>query len=224
MGEAGVTHARKFDEQSELAMSSLVWALSELESYAVARIVTKDGKDPTLVLLAPHIEPGFECLYDISLPFAEDVRQYQFPPLDKVITVTGQTMTKHRLLPTDDLNQAMSDYVDSMDLSTLAADDEGYVYPICQYYTLTNRYSDAEYAPIDETYNPTIHRTNNAVKHRAVYPEKPVPDTPAVLLRYASPPEDLTEKVQSRINDLIEKAEVKKGQYMKLAVIEVLAC
>jgi ATP-dependent DNA helicase 2 subunit 2 len=100
----------------------------ELESYAVARIVTKDGKDPLLVLLAPHIDPEIECLYDIPLPFAEDIRSYQFPPLDRVITVSGQTMTKHRFLPSDELNEAMSDYVDAMDLSGYGIDDEGQVF------------------------------------------------------------------------------------------------
>ena len=125
MGEACVTHAKKFDEKSELALSSLIWALTEVESYAVARIVTKDGKDPTLVLLAPHVEPELECLYDIPLPFAEDIRSYQFPPLDRVITVSGQTLSKHRFLPTEELNEAMSDYVDAMDLSSYGIDDEG---------------------------------------------------------------------------------------------------
>lgn len=125
MGDACITIPRKFDAKSALALSSLVWALSELESYAIARIVPKDGKDPLLVLLAPSIEPDMECLYDIPLPFAEDIRTYQFPPLDRVVTVTGQTLTKHRFLPTDELNEAMSDYVDAMDLSTYGIDDDG---------------------------------------------------------------------------------------------------
>jgi ATP-dependent DNA helicase 2 subunit 2 len=130
MGEVCITYARKFDAKSELALSSLIWALLELESYAIARLVTKDGKDPQLMLLAPHIEPDLECLYDVPLPFAEDVRSYQFPPLDRVITVSGQTLTKHRFLPSDELNEAMSDYVDAMDLSTYGIDDEGYE-PLC---------------------------------------------------------------------------------------------
>ncbi|KAM0346458.1 hypothetical protein ACHAPU_005523 [Fusarium lateritium] len=195
LGETCVTTARKFDAKSALAMSSLVWALSELESYAIARIVTKDGKDPLLVLLAPGMEPDMECLYDIPLPFAEDIRSYQFPPLDRVITVTGQTVTKHRLLPTDELADAMSDYVDAMDLSTYGMDDSG---------------DPVEYVPIDETFNPTIHRVNHAVKSRAVYPEKPVSDIPPTLLQFAQPPQDLLEKVQSKVDSLIEVADVKK--------------
>ncbi|KAH7170292.1 SPOC like C-terminal domain-containing protein [Dactylonectria macrodidyma] len=195
LGEVCVTTARKGDTKSEVALSSLIWAISELESYAVARIVPKDGKEPQLVLLAPNIEPDLECLYDIPLPFAEDIRSYQFPPLDRVITVTGQTLTKHRFLPTDELNDAMSDYVDAMDLSMYGIDDEG---------------NPAEYVPIEDTYNPSIHRINHAVKSRAIHPDMPIPETPSILLRFESPPEDLIERVQSRIDALIELAEVKK--------------
>lgn len=195
MGDVGILHARKFDEKSELAMSSLVWALMELESYAIARIVAKDGKDPQLLLLAPHIEPGLECLYDIPLPFAEDLRTYQFPPLDKVVTVTGQTLTEHRLLPTDELNKAMSDYVDAMDLSNFGTDEDG---------------NSAEFATIDESYNPTIHRTNYAIKQRAVHPDKALSEVPQILLQYTNPPESLIKKVQSHIDTLIQVAEIKK--------------
>ncbi|KAF4438468.1 ATP-dependent DNA helicase 2 subunit 2 [Fusarium austroafricanum] len=195
LGETCVTIARKFDAKSAIALSSLVWALSELESYAIARIVTKDGKDPLLVLLAPGMEPDMECLYDIPLPFAEDIRSYQFPPLDRVITVTGQTLAKHRLLPTDELNDAMSDYVDAMDLSTYGIDDTG---------------EPDEYASIDETFNPTIHRINHAVKSRAVYPGKPVSEIPSVLLRFSQPTEDLIGTVQRKVDALIEAADVKK--------------
>ncbi|KAF4445261.1 ATP-dependent DNA helicase 2 subunit 2 [Fusarium acutatum] len=195
LGETCVTVARKFDAKSALALSSLVWALSELESYAIARIVTKDGKDPLLVLLAPGVEPDMECLYDIPLPFAEDIRSYQFPPLDKVITVTGQTVTTHRLLPTDELSDAMSDYVDAMDLSTYGLDDKG---------------DPDEYASIDETFNPTVHRVNHAVKSRALHPDRPVPDVPSILLRFSHPTEDLIETVQRKVDALVEAADVKK--------------
>ncbi|KAM3438406.1 hypothetical protein NHJ13734_004178 [Beauveria thailandica] len=195
MGEVCVTHAKKFDEKSELAMSSLVWGLNELESYAIARLVTKDGKDPALVLLAPGLEPELECLYDVPLPFAEDVRAYKFPPLDKVVTVTGQTLTTHRLLPTEELTEAMGEYVDAMDLDSYGMDENG---------------EPAEFAPFDETYNPVIHRINNAVKQRAVHPDQPIDDIPSILLRYANPPQDLIDRVQDRIEDLIKEADVKK--------------
>jgi ATP-dependent DNA helicase 2 subunit 2 len=127
MGEAHVIIARKMDQKSQLALSSLIHALHELDTYAVARIVTKDMKEPQLVVLIPNIEHDFECLYDVPLPFAEDVRNFQFPPLDRVITTSGATLTKHRNLPNDALNQAMSDYVDAMDISEYGKGDDGFV-------------------------------------------------------------------------------------------------
>jgi ATP-dependent DNA helicase 2 subunit 2 len=127
LGEAGIIVAQKFNEKAELALSSLINALYELESYGVARLIPKDGANPLLVLLvpSPKLESDTECLYDIPLPFAEDIRSYQFPPLDKVITLHGGVLTKHRLLPNDQLKEAMSDFVDAMDLSTFGTDDDG---------------------------------------------------------------------------------------------------
>jgi ATP-dependent DNA helicase 2 subunit 2 len=131
MGDTGVTIAARYDVRSQLALSSLIHALDETESYAVARYVVKDMKEPLLVLLAPDVEG--KCLYDVPLPFAEDIRSYQFPPLDRVVTVSGSTVTKHRFLPGDNLSKAMSDYVDAMDVSSYAVDDDGYVVKIPEY-------------------------------------------------------------------------------------------
>ncbi|KAK0623545.1 SPOC like C-terminal domain-containing protein [Immersiella caudata] len=197
MGEVGIVAAQRQNDESELALSALIRALHELESFAVARYVQKDGAQPQLFLLKPNpgIEDPFECLYDVPLPFAEDVRTYQFPPLDKVLTLTGHILTEHRLLPTADLNKAMSDYVDAMDLSKLGADDEG---------------NPTEYAPIDESYNPIIHRLNQAIRARAVHPDEPIGPPAGILLRFSKPPEKLLDDAKSEIRALIDAAEVKK--------------
>ena len=108
-----------------MALSSFIHALFELENYAVARLVTKDGKDPLVVLLAPSIEADYECLLDVQLPFAEDIRSYKFPPLDRVVTISGKEIRVHRNLPNEKLQDAMSEYVDSMDLAKFGRDDDG---------------------------------------------------------------------------------------------------
>ncbi|KAI1854810.1 hypothetical protein JX266_000928 [Neoarthrinium moseri] len=195
-GESCFTVAQKNSTADSMKLSSLIHSLHELESYALARLVVKDGKDPILVLLAPHIDPDFECLYDVPLPFAEDVRHYPFPPLDKVITVNNKTLTKHRYLPSQDLEETMSEYVDAMDISTYALDDEGE--------------RTFEYAAVDDTYSPSLHRINQVVRHRAIHPDKPVPPIPHILLKYAQPDRDLVEAAKTRLDDLIETAEVKK--------------
>jgi len=112
-------------EKAVIAMSSFVHALYELESYAVARLVTKDGKDPSLILLAPSIQADYECLFEIELPFAEDMRSYKFPPLDRIMTISGKVIKEHRNLPNQALKDAMDDFVDQMDISTYEKDEDG---------------------------------------------------------------------------------------------------
>jgi ATP-dependent DNA helicase 2 subunit 2 len=125
MGESCITVAEVSNDKARMALSSFIHSLHELESYAVARLVPKDGKDPQIILLAPLIDPDIEALIDVPLPFAEDVRVYRFPPLDRVVTTSGTTVKTHRNLPNDDLIEAMNDYVDSMDLSKFDKDDNG---------------------------------------------------------------------------------------------------
>ena len=125
MSRSHVTIAQKVNEKASMALSSFIHALYELDVYAVARLVAKDDKSPVMLLLAPSIEPGYKCLLDVELPFAEDVRQYKFPPLDKILTISGKVLTEHRNLPNSQLQSAMSSYVDHMDLSTYGEDEEG---------------------------------------------------------------------------------------------------
>lgn len=123
MSTSNVIIAQKTNEKAALALSSLIHALFELECYAIGRLVVKDGKSPVVVLLAPSIEPEFECLLEVQLPFFEDVRSYKFPPLDKVINISGKEIKEHGNLPNEDLKSAMNKYVDSMEL--IDKDEEG---------------------------------------------------------------------------------------------------
>lgn len=195
MDRSAIIIATRNDEKNTMALSSLIHALYELSSYAVARLVKKANGEPRIVLLAPNIEPDFECLYDVELPFAEDVRSYKFPPLDRVVTVSGKNLTVHRNLPNDELQDAMSAYVDRMDLSSFGKDDDG---------------NDAEYAPMDETYSPMLHRITQVIKHRAVYHKAEPPEPYEILTRYSKPPEDLVARSQDALNKVIRAADVKK--------------
>jgi ATP-dependent DNA helicase 2 subunit 2 len=119
LSEANCIIARKGDSLAEAALASFIHALRDSELLALARLVTKDGRPPLLVMLAPSVEEDIECLVDVQVPFAEDVRNYTFAPLDRVITMKGKVLTKHRNIPTEEQDQAMSDLVDSMDLRKL---------------------------------------------------------------------------------------------------------
>lgn len=116
--------AQKTNDKAALALSSFIHTLYELDSCAVARLVTKDARPPILVLLSPNIEPDFECLLDVEIPFAEDFREHKFPPLDRIVTISGKVLKEHRNLPNKRLQDAMDDFVDAMDLSSAGMEDE----------------------------------------------------------------------------------------------------
>ncbi|KAL8796891.1 MAG: hypothetical protein Q9195_000974 [Heterodermia aff. obscurata] len=195
MSVSCVTIPQKTNNKAIMGFSSLVHALFELESYAVARLVAKAERDPLLILLAPSIESDYECLIDVQLPFAEDLRSYRFPPLDRVVTVSGKVITQHRNIPNEALNSAMSDYVDRMDLSTFGKDDEG---------------NPAEYMEIQDTYSAVLHRIDQAVRWRAVHPNEPIPPPFDILVKYSNPPEELVKKAKRRLEKLVAAADVKK--------------
>ena len=127
MSASNIIIAQKANSKAIMALSSIIHALFELDSFAIARLVPKDDKSPELLVLAPSIEIDYECLLDVQIPFAEDVRSYKFPPLDRVMTVSGKVLKDHRNLPSEELKSAMSNYVDRMDLSDFGKDDEGSV-------------------------------------------------------------------------------------------------
>ncbi|KAJ5130402.1 uncharacterized protein N7515_006441 [Penicillium bovifimosum] len=193
MSNTNVIIPQRGNDNAALALSSLIHSLYELESYAVARLVTKENKPPMVILLAPSIEADYECLIEVQLPFAEDVRSYRFPPLDKIITVSGKVVTEHRNLPNASLKDAMSDYVDSMELIT--TDDEG---------VPTDR------LPIDESFSPLLHRIESAVRYRAVHPDDPILDPSDRLTEFAHPAEELIQSSKPHLEKLISAADVKK--------------
>ncbi|EOD52730.1 putative ku family dna protein [Neofusicoccum parvum UCRNP2] len=129
MSKANIIIPQKANQKASMALSSFIHALYELESYAVARFVPKENKEPAILLLVPEIKADYECLIDTELPFAEDMRGYRFPPLDRVVTVSGKEIHTHKNLPSQDLMKSMSDYIDNMDLSTAGQDEDGYMKP-----------------------------------------------------------------------------------------------
>lgn len=179
---------QKGNDKAALALSSLVHGLYELGSVAVARFVKKDMTEPAIVLLSPLVEPDIECLIENVLPFAEDIRTYRFPPLDKVLTVSGKALKEHRNLPKDDLLSAMSDFVDNM---SLVQDDE-------------------EILPMDDTFSPVLHTIESAIKHRAIHPDAPLAPKPALFDAYQGQPAHLQKQSNPSLDRLIKAADVKR--------------
>ncbi|KAH6212758.1 ATP-dependent DNA helicase II subunit 2 [Parastagonospora nodorum] len=185
------------NQAAQLSLSSFIHALYEADCYAVARLVTKELKPPVIVLLVPRIEVEWEALVDVELPFEEDMRRYKFPPLDRKLTISGKVITEHKDLPTDELTDAMSKYVDAMDLSTFGRDEDG---------------NPAEYAKPEDTFSPIVHRIGHIIRWRATHPDPslPMPPPSDILTKYANPPADLLDASTSQFEALKKAARVSK--------------
>ncbi|KAK5275302.1 ATP-dependent DNA helicase yku80, partial [Exophiala xenobiotica] len=180
--------AQKGNDKAALALSSLVHALFEVGSVAVGRLVKKDMQDPILTILSPLAEADIECLVENVLPFAEDMRSYRFPPLDKVLTVSGKELTEHRNLPSQRLVKSMSDFVDNMSLMD----------------------NEEEIMAMEDTFSPVLHRIEGAIKYRAIHGPDKLPDEPEAFKAYREQPKELQERSKVALATLIEAADVKK--------------
>lgn len=190
LGTTNMIVAQKLNDKAAIALSSLIHALWEVGSVAVARLVQKDMKEPMLVMLSPHITADVECLIENDLPFAEDLRIYRFPPLDKIFTISGQTLTSHRNLPSDNLLNAMSDYVDNMSLVNPSTNEERFA--------------------IEDVFSPLYHTIEGAIKHRAIHRDDEIPPKSELLLEPSRIPDDIQDRSKPALDRLIQVSDVKK--------------
>ena len=64
---------------------------------------------------------------------------------------------------------------------------------------------------MNETYSPLVSRVNQVVRHRAIYPDDPLPEPYDLLTKYMEPPEKLLTESQKALQAIIKAADVKKG-------------
>ncbi|BFZ63743.1 ATP-dependent DNA helicase yku80 [Saitoella coloradoensis] len=195
MSETSLIVGQKVNEKASIALSSLIHSLHECEAYALGRLVKKDGKPPTLILMAPKIEPDFECLIDVEVPFTEDIRLYNFAPLDRVTTIKGKVLDKHRNLPTEEMDEAMSAFVDSMDLTTVEYNTTG---------------GPVDLIKPEDTYNAVVYRINQALIHRAVHPGAKLPPIPESILKYSKPVPEIANRMEGPLKALERACDIKR--------------
>lgn len=58
------------------------------------------------------------------MPFADDVRKYNFAPLEYLTNKRGERVTKHPYIPTEDQLDAMDNFVDALDLMNAGEENE----------------------------------------------------------------------------------------------------
>lgn len=67
MGNTNVIVGQKGNELAQMALSSLIHALYELDAYALVRFVKRKDEGPVMMALAPCIEAEVECLIDVQV-------------------------------------------------------------------------------------------------------------------------------------------------------------
>eukprot|EP00817_Percolomonadidae_sp_ATCC50343_P003531 CAMPEP_0117422930 /NCGR_PEP_ID=MMETSP0758-20121206/3687_1 /TAXON_ID=63605 /ORGANISM="Percolomonas cosmopolitus, Strain AE-1 (ATCC 50343)" /LENGTH=767 /DNA_ID=CAMNT_0005205877 /DNA_START=123 /DNA_END=2426 /DNA_ORIENTATION=+ len=91
------------DETAQLALSTLVRAMYEMDYVVIVRYCFRSNATPQLGVLSPHIKSKGEGLLLNYLPFAEDIRVYPFRSFSDINISTGA-------------QKIADDLVDSMDM------------------------------------------------------------------------------------------------------------
>ncbi|EPX72785.1 Ku domain-containing protein Pku80 [Schizosaccharomyces octosporus yFS286] len=176
------------DETNKQKFSSFVQSLEREHRYALARYVSKERGPPTLLVLMPFVESKKHYLVDVQLPFAEDVRPYQFPDLEEL----SDPQEKQRL------DEAMDHYVDNMDLDSSE----------CPF--------QPKFEP-ENTYSAVPHRLLQVIAHFAESPNEKLPSPPEYLLRYTTPPAKMLDKCAKDLDIISETLSVVQPSEPKYA-------
>ncbi|KAK0545583.1 ATP-dependent DNA helicase yku80 [Tilletia horrida] len=182
MGEPYYVVADEKDYEAQIQLSALASAMHEVKRIALVRWVKRDNAPPLLGAMYPVITDTVHYCRVVALPFANDVRNWSFPPLDRVFTKYGEEVKAHPSLPSDRLKTLTDSLVDSMDLMNVKDADEEETY---------------EFGPPDDILNPYIHQLKRNIVNRTVYPDRPLIAPHPELTGHFNPPPSVLEAMGS---------------------------
>ncbi|CAG8516797.1 3584_t:CDS:10, partial [Paraglomus brasilianum] len=178
---------QKDDHASALGFSALAHAMYEKNLIGLARFVKRIRGPPVMLGLIPHITAERELIYGYMLPFNEDLRYYEFPPLDRVQSQKGEIRSDHPLLPSPELSEKMRQFIEQMDLMNVP-DEDG------------------------QQFKPTAVLIKRAVTHRALNPGAELPPPDESLLSFLKPLPDMISRNQSLADELAELCDITKSE------------
>ncbi|OCH84687.1 ku80-like protein [Obba rivulosa] len=179
MGEVYYVFADPDSPMQQVALSALVRAMAAKQSkLAIARWVRTNGADPKMGVMWPMVvEDQIDYLMWVRMPFADDIRNFPFASLEKLVTKTGEVVKSHPYLPTEDQVAAMEQFVDAMDLMDAGEKNEDGV--------------REPWFDVRLSYNPALHRLKQALFHAAIVDDlatHPLPPPHPELTKYFEPP------------------------------------
>ncbi|KAI6137070.1 SPOC domain-like protein [Pisolithus sp. B1] len=199
LSEVSYVFATPTSAPDQIAFSSVVQAMYEKGVLAIARMVRIDGAEPKMGVLSSVVWPKLDLLLWVQMPFADDIRHYTFPSLTTLTSRTGERITKHPYLPSEEQLATMDGFIDDMDLSDAGEKDE-----------------QGDRQPWFDprlSYNPAIHRTKQALFHAAVVPDLatyPLPPPHPELTKYFEPPKRVLKRARQSLEACKEVFKVKE--------------
>ncbi|KAM0754876.1 SPOC domain-like protein [Meredithblackwellia eburnea MCA 4105] len=190
---------------SQLMLSALIHGMNERGSVAIVRYIgkgmtsSKTGvfkvPDPKVGILFPVIDTPREFCYWCQMPFAEDIRALSFPSLKNLFNRKGVRLEEHKFLPTKPMNDAMEEFVESMELTRPPeeVEEEG---------------GDPTYFDVSDSFSPAIHNIQNTLIFRLT-DDGDLPPVPHVLTKYLDPPPVVLERAESAKRRAIDAFDVK---------------
>ncbi|KAH0456366.1 hypothetical protein IEQ34_014273 [Dendrobium chrysotoxum] len=186
------------DTKAILAVSALVRAMKEMNKAAILRCVWRQGQGNVIIgVLTPNISSADnipDSFYLNVLPFAEDVREFQFPSFNN-LPASRQP---------NELQQEASDNLVKM-LDLAPAGQEELLKP-------------------ELTPNPVLQRFYQSLYLRSKHPDAQLPQLDASLLRITGPDSDILSELRSEVDNFRKQIELrdnpKKRRSTKRALLE----
>ncbi|XP_030551953.2 ATP-dependent DNA helicase 2 subunit KU80 isoform X1 [Rhodamnia argentea] len=189
MKDVNIFIADPGDQNAILAVSALARAMKEMHKVAILRCVWRQGQGNVVVgALTPNVSDNDhvpDSFYFNVLPFAEDVREFQFPSFSNLPA---------SLLPDEEQQEAADNFVKMLDLAP--SDKEEMLQP-------------------DFTPNPVLERFYNYLELKSKHPDAAVPPLDKTLKRITEPDPELLAKKKSAIDSLLRHFEVKQNPKLK---------
>ncbi|CAM4754730.1 unnamed protein product [Rotaria magnacalcarata] len=132
-----------YEEEGQV-FAGIVQAMYDTNTVAIVRKCFSERSSPELGFLRPHIAHNHMCMYYVKLPFAEDLRGFDFDNLDVI----------KRNQPSDEQLKTIDKLITTMDLTHADRGEEAFQPEI--------------------VFNPYIQRMFQCIARRAVTPEEPL--------------------------------------------------
>lgn len=189
MRDVNLFIAEPGNTKATIAVSALARAMKEMNKVAIVRCVWRQGQGNVVVgVLSPSIsdnEKIADSFYFNVLPFAEDVREFQFPSFEKLPS---------SVQPTQQQQEATDKFVEMLDLA-----------PTCREEAL-----QPEFTP-----NPTLERFYRFLEIKSKDHEAAVPPLDETLKKITEPDPDLLSQNKSVLDEFCRCFEVKENPKLK---------